>query len=136
MLSRLPEDLSSAAGTLFLRAVKDFNFDGADVDAARSRRELYALQRPLERKWGSLFSRKTVTSSQLLHMLVGVGSLNPAHARLSAYFLGFLDDRFERSDRSDNHPSTADDGIVAEFKLFLAAAAFAGTHKANLLVDA
>jgi hypothetical protein len=80
LLSRLPEDLGGLVGKLLLKAIADFKWDGTHIDAARSRNDLYSLKKPVERKWGGFLSKKTVNSSQLLEMLLGVGSMQPSHA--------------------------------------------------------
>jgi hypothetical protein len=137
LISRLPADLNSARGHLLTSAIADFNFDGADIDAARSRKELYESGTAAERKWGSFFSRKTrITSSQILHMTFGVGSLNSAHAKLVAYFLGFLNDDFSITNDPANSPQPDDDGITTEMKYFFSTAALAGTNEVHMFLDA
>jgi hypothetical protein len=109
----------------------------AAIDAARSRKELYAAGRPIERKWGgSIFSRTRLTSSQVLHVLIGSGSLEPTHAKFVAYFLGFMTEAFAIDDSPNNRPSSNDEPRIAELKRFMSAAAFAGQHGVTLLVDA
>jgi hypothetical protein len=135
LLSRLPEDLGGLVGKLLLKAIADFKWDGAH-DAARSRNDLYSLKKPVERNWGGLLSKKTVNSSQLLHLLLGVGSMQPSHAKMAAFFLGFLTDSFKIDERSVNVTTPTDNRGVAEFKLFLGAAALAGTANVPLLIDA
>jgi hypothetical protein len=137
LLSRLPDDLNSPRGRFLTRALKDLNFDGAAIDAARSRKELYAAARPVERKWGgSIFSRTRLTSSQVLHVLIGSGSLEPTHAKFVAYFLGFMTEAFAIDDSPNNQPSSTDEPRIAELKRFMSAVAFAGQHGVTLLVDA
>ncbi|WP_035051680.1 hypothetical protein [Andreprevotia chitinilytica] len=137
LLSRLPDDLNSAPGQLLIRAIADFGFDGADIDAARNRKELYEAGKPLERKWGGFFSGKTrITSSQILHMAFGVGSLQPAHAKLIAYFLGFVNDDFNIADNPANQPQRGDDDRTVEMKYFFSVAAHSGTNNVAVLVDA
>lgn len=137
LLSRLPSDLKSPAAALLMRAIDDFGYDGADIDRARSRKELYELDRPLQRKWGGLFTRKaTVTSSQILQMAFGLGSLQPAHAKMVAYFAGYVDDQFQAMTSAAELPAPEDDTIVAEMKLFLLVAARAGTSNTGVYIDA
>jgi hypothetical protein len=58
LLSRLPADLGSPAGQLLTRALTEFGWDGASIDAARGRKELYQSATPMVRKWGSLLFQK------------------------------------------------------------------------------
>jgi hypothetical protein len=137
LVSRLPADLNTARGKLLMRAIADFSFNGADIDAARSRKELYESNAPAERKWGGFFSRKTrITSSQILQMSFAVGSLKPAHAKLIAYFLGYLNDDFSIANDPNNQPQPGDDDRTAEMKLFFSAAALAGANDIPVFVDA
>jgi len=137
LMSRLPDDLNTRVGFLLVGAIADFKYDGAPIDAARSRKELYESPRPVERKWGSLFSKKTrISSSQILEMLLSVGSYQAGHAQLVAYLLGYVDDAFAPIHDPGHQPQAGDAPVVADFKRFLAAAAFAGTHGLPLLMDA
>ncbi len=137
LVSRLPDDLTTPRGFMLTSAIADFNFDGADIDAARNRKDLYDANTSAERKWGSLLSKKTrITSSQILHMAFNVGSLQPAHAKLVAFFLGFLNDEFDISDDPANLPQPGDDDRTKELKLFFTAAALAGTYQAPVFIDA
>jgi hypothetical protein len=137
LLSRLPDKLSGAVGTLLLQAIADFKIDGRSIDSARARNDLYALKAPMERKWGGFLSRKTdINSSQLMQILLGVGSMQAAHAKMVALFFGFLTDTFHIDERPANKPIQGDNNCVNEFKLFLAAAALAGASNVPLLIDA
>ena len=137
MVSRLPSDLNTPRGLLLTRAIADFNYDGAGVDAARGRKDLYESDAPAERKWGSFFSKKTrVSSSQILHMSFFVGGLQATHAKLIAYFLGYLNDDFSFADTPNNFPQPGDDAITMELKYFFSVAALAGTNGATVLIDA
>ena len=137
LVSRLPADLSTQRGQLLTRAVSDFNFDGEAIDAARARYDLYESKIPLERKWGNFFSKKTrITSSQILQMAFGVGNLQSAHARLVAYFVGFVNDDFTAACDPTNSPQSDDDGSIIGLKNFFAVAALAGTSSASVFVDA
>ncbi|WP_028453654.1 hypothetical protein [Chitinilyticum aquatile] len=136
LLSRLPDDLKSARGQLLLQAIADFDYDGACIDAARSRKELYASSTAPVRKWGGFFARKTViSSSQILHMIIPVGHLQPAHAKMLGFFLGYLDDEFEYRAQPDNLPQPGDDECTAQFKRFVFAAAHAGVHGVPVFMD-
>jgi len=137
LVSRLPADLSTKRGQLLTRAIADFNYDGSGIDAARSRGDLCESKTPVERKWGSFFSKKTrITSSQILHMAFGVGSLQSAHAKLIAYFLGYVNDDFSVVHDPANFPQSDDDSRTVELKFFFSVAALAGTSEVPVLVDA
>ena len=134
LVARLPSSSDDPRMQLFLRACKDFNFDGAAIDASRKRKELYEAGSPIERKWDkSFFSRVRVKSSQLLQMLIGSGTLEPAQALLGADLLGFAN---PASTQNGNAATSKQEDRIEEFKNFLSAAAFAGKNGANLLVDA
>jgi len=137
LVSRLPTDLSASAGRLLTQAIADFGYDGAVVDDARVRKELYEADKPQERKWGGFFSKKTrITSSQIIQMAFFVGNLQPAHAKMIAWFLGFLNDDSSISDNPLNRPQPDDDNGVIEMKLFFSVAALAGTNNIPVLIDA
>lgn len=138
LVSRLPDDLRSERGQFFLLAVQDLGFNGAGIDAGRSERLVFASNTPVLRRWGGFFSREKtwISSSQVLHMLIGAGNLSPIHARLACWFLGFLDAGAKHEHRPDNLPIASDSQGVIQFKIFLAAAAFAGANGYHLLIDA
>lgn len=136
LISRLPDDINSQAGNLLQMAISDFNFDGKAIDASRNRKDLYESSKPEIRKWGSFFSKKTnVSSSQILHMIMQVGHLQPSHAKLVAYFLGYINDSFEYVEKSENQPNSNDGRGVGQFKALLMALLFAGTNECSVFVD-
>ncbi|MCL2340824.1 MAG: hypothetical protein FWC49_03860 [Proteobacteria bacterium] len=137
LVSRLPADLNTPAGQLLTRAIADFGYNGAAVDAARGRKEIYETDKPAERKWGGFFSKKTkITSSQIMQMAFLVGNLQPTHAKLIAYFLGFLNDDFSISNNPINRPQPDDDSSIIEMKIFFSVAALAGISNVSVLIDA
>lgn len=138
LIAQLPVDLDGAAGQMLVRAINELQFTGAKIDAARSRKKLYAASKPAVRTWRrSFLSTKTsITSSQVMQMLVGLGDLQPSHARLVCYFLGLLNTDMQIDLKPDYQPSPSDDASIVQFKQFLLAAAFAGTNNVCLLVDA
>lgn len=135
LVSRLPDDPKSMAGQILFRAVSDLKFDGADINASRSRDELYVAKKPAVRKWGGFLGKK-ITSSQILQMMFDVGNYDATHAKLLALFLGYVDEQFLLTTRSDNIPSPTDHPNTAEFKKFLLAVACAGYHGCPVLVSA
>lgn len=137
LLARLPEDLQSAAGMLLTHAATEFGFDGAVIDAVRDRRDFYAARAAAVREWERAPREKLrVTSSQILQMTFAAGSLQPAHAKLVALFLGFLNDHGFPSEDPDNRPLPEDDPTITELKHFFACAALAGACDVPMMIDA
>ena len=147
LVSKLPADLDSEAGHFLLRAITDFDYRGVKIDAKRNRKERYEADKPPERKWSSGLSKTiTITSSQILEMAFGVGDyLEPPHATMVAYFLGFVGgDSPEPGDPlhlplSNNpldYPQPEDDECIIELKSFLLAMAWAGVNRCLILVKA
>lgn len=138
LVSRLPDDLRSEPGRILLLAIQDLGFNGAAVDASRSESLVFAANAPVLRRWGGFFSREKtwISSSQVLHMLVGAGNLSPIHAQLVCWCLGFLDAEMKPEHSVDNMPAASDAQGVIQFKMFLAAATFAGANGHHLFVDA
>lgn len=136
--SRLPDDLSSPRGQLLTGALQDLDFDGAPVDAQRHRNDLYESSTPPERKWGRFFGKKTrITSSQILHMSFNLGPLGSTHARLIAFFLGFLDADFSLEGAIDDFQSQpTDDACIQQLRLFYATVATAGVNGLEVFIDA
>jgi hypothetical protein len=137
LLTRLPDDLKSPAGVLFTHAVTEFGFDGAVIDAVRDRQDFYAAEAAAVREWDRPPNGKLrVTSSQILQMSFTVGSLQPAHAKLVAFFLGFLDEHGFPVDQPENRPLPDDDPSITEMKYFFACAALAGATNVSVMIDA
>jgi hypothetical protein len=135
LIDRLPDDVVTRRGELLLKAISDLHITGAPIDAARNHRHLYLLKTPLKRSYGSFPSRKTISSSQIIQLLFGMGSLQSAQAKIVAFVMGFLDDRFKVDDRVENQPQEDDCDAVAELKFFLAAAAQAASNDVPLFID-
>jgi hypothetical protein len=135
LIDRLPDELMTKRGALLLKVISDLNITGSPIDAARTRRHLYELKLPLKKAYGRFPSRKTITSSHLLQLLFGMGSLQSAQAKIIAFVTGFLDDQFKVDDRAENKPQEEDCDAVAELKCFLAAAAQAASNDVPLWID-
>jgi hypothetical protein len=136
LVDRLPDDLTSPRGRLLLKAIKDFAYDGRNIDAARTRQELYESKVPAERTWGSWFSKKKITSSQILQMCFTLGPLQPAHARMMAYFLGFGGDDASATTSRKDVPGETDDSSVDQLHAFFALCALAGQGNSRVFIDA
>lgn len=129
LVARLPDNVDAPSLSLLFKYLADFDINGAPVDSQRGRREVYELKAPIIRKWGGWLSKKTVSSSQIIHMLVMMGALEPAQTIIESQLLNF----------SDIQPAAAgaqEEPGVAQFKSFMASAAFAGKAGSGLFIDA
>jgi hypothetical protein len=81
------------------RAMKDFNWDGAQARKMRSQGQTFFESREaLSRRWDEgavspITGKKmgiTITSDQVFHMLFHVGHLEPTHALMVCLFFGLL----------------------------------------------
>lgn len=88
LMSLLPQDLKSLAGNLLKSAVSDLNYTGGMFLDMRPQEMFFESRRPVNRKWGSLFSRWEITSDQVLEMLFGLGNLEPSHCEMMCMILG------------------------------------------------
>jgi hypothetical protein len=137
LLSRLPKKLDSKAGILLTRAIADFDYNGLAIDGNRNRKDLFESDVPLIREWGGIFSEKTkISSSQILQMIFTVGTLQPAHAKLVAYFVGFLNDNFEIVRNISNKLIPNDENGINQFKLFFSVLAMAGNNNCPVFINA
>ncbi|HDR9103160.1 TPA: hypothetical protein QDB15_006802 [Burkholderia vietnamiensis] len=137
LMSRLPVDMQSPQGVLLTRAITDFGYDGSVIDVGRRQKQFYQADKAVERRWGGFLRKKTrVNSSQILQMVFAVGSLQASHAKMVAYFMGFLNDALELVDAESNFPQPADDAGTIELKLFFRIAASAGTQAVPVFIDA
>lgn len=136
LVGRLPESLDSPAGQLLTMALRDFRITGASIDACRSRGIIYSSAAPVVRTWGRFVFKKKITSSQILEMLFNVGSYQPSHARMMSLFLGFLEPDMKPVANPHNELLPDDGQGIAEFKLFLRAASYAGDNGCDLFIDA
>lgn len=136
LMSRLANDLSSLAGTLLTRAIHELAYDGAGFETVRRQGKAFESPRAVVRKWGGFFSRTTINSNQLFHMLFGVGHLSPGHAKFAALILGFVDDSGQLVLGPAERSSSEDDAGVAGMKQFLRTMALAGTRGVEVFIDA
>jgi len=136
LMARLPDDITSHAGTLLRYTIQESHFDGTDFEAHRQRRDLLQSPRTLERKWGNFFSKKIVIrSDQVLEMMFSVGHLSSPHANSVAHMLGFVDDDGRPILGSAEQPSSQDDAGVVDMKRFLRVMALAGAQGADVYID-
>jgi hypothetical protein len=133
LLSRLPDDLDQPAGRLFVRAMKDFAWDGAQAAALRAQGEtFFRLREAPVRSWPSGLS---ISGDQLFHMMFQVGHLGSSHAMMLCVFFGLLamgDDPNPGARARTVAPRSANARQMVAFVNTLAAAAQA---KCDLLID-
>jgi hypothetical protein len=144
LMALLPAQLTSTAGELLMRAIKDFGYDGAPVAAMRRREDLFEAKKPVNRRWGSLLSKTTITSDQILQAMFCVGALQPSHCRMLALFLGLLPHDLDPQALRDTAALNArlaeatiepPDNAQAELGFFLRALALSSVLDATVLVD-
>jgi len=91
LLARLPESLDGGAGQLLRAAVRDVGYDGGRIRDMRRRGEtFFERNKPAQRTWRCGWTRWTLTSDQLLQMLIGLGNLHPEHCALLALCLDII----------------------------------------------
>lgn len=136
LCERLPADIDSAPGLLLVQLIRQRQFDGKDIDSARRRIDLYESAAPAKRSWGSWrMNRVTITSSQVLQLLLGAGDVGPERARLVTSFLGYLDEPADPLLGRDCEPRPGDADQVIEFKHLLRCIAFAGAQGVPVSID-
>jgi hypothetical protein len=132
LLSRLPDDLESAAGFMFAAAMRDFAWDGAQAREMRAQGEtFFRLREPPVRRWSSGLS---ISGDQLFHMMFHVGHVGASHAKMLCLFFGMIR---VGDERESARPTTIDvetDNARQMFAL-LNAFGFAAQHGLDVLVD-
>ena len=81
----------SLGATVCAKAIKDFGYDGAPIEAMRARKLLEApaaFSRVLKKGW---WSSEVVRSSQILQALWFVGPIQPSHGLLVLTWLGLVE---------------------------------------------
>lgn len=138
IVKQLPHRLDSRAGKLLLRAIEDFNYDGAPIDKERQNSALFSSNTPSKRKWGGFIKPKTIiSSSQILQMFMSAGTyLNPTHSMLITYFLGLTDDKFTPIPQIISKLSKNAQQSVLDFLGFLEIAMLVHQEKVDLFTDA
>lgn len=128
LLQRLPADAKDPALATLFKFLVDNKVNGSPVDSQRSRREVYESSSPLKRKWPGFFSRKSATSSQILHLMVFMDNLlKPQQTAAIAGMLGY----------SKSSPTANDtDSVTNDWIWFMTAALNAVELKADFMIDA
>ena len=83
-------DLTTAAGHFLRKAVADLSYDGGTLQGMRAAGIFFERREPSKRLWRMGLHRWTLTSDQLLEMIIGLGALQPAHCGMLALFLGIV----------------------------------------------
>jgi hypothetical protein len=126
LVSRLPADPQHPALTQLFKFLADLNIDGLPVDKGRANAKIFSLRRPSIRHWGEGPTRRTLTSSQLLHVLLFGGSMSPKQATLYTNLLNLS------TVLQDPHPPSSN---IEQFKTFFCAVVMAGRLNCALNVD-
>lgn len=91
LLGLLPDDIESTAGQLLVRAIADFDWDGAHAAGMREQGDtFFESDQALGVAWGEGESGIEVDTNQLFHMLFHVGHLEATHAFMACLFFGVI----------------------------------------------
>lgn len=123
LLARLPPDAAHPALALLFKFLADLNIDGLPVDKARSNARIFVQRRAAVRHWGEAVARRTLSSSQLLQILLFGGSIGPQQAALFTRMLSL------ETVLRDPHPPSSN---IEQFKTFLCAVVMAGRLNCEL----
>lgn len=129
LMARLSDDMKSPTLSLLFKFLQENKNYGRGVQAQRSRREMWELDKPIVRKWGGLFSKQAVDSNQLLELTVLVGSLETEQAGQLAKMLNFADPDWQAPTELRTQPG------VDQLRRFMRAVVLAGSLKVPLWMD-
>jgi hypothetical protein len=103
LMSLFPDDLETTAGVLLLRALEDFEWNGAYAASMREQDGTFFLSPdPAFRRWDlGGGSGLELTSDQAFDMIFGVEHLEPAHAVMLCLFFGILPGDLDPSELAD-----------------------------------
>lgn len=91
LLGLLPDDLETTAGQLLVRAIADFEWDGAHAAEMRADGDtFFESHEAMAVSWGEGDKTIEVDSNQLFHMLFHVGHLGSTHAFMVCLFFGVV----------------------------------------------
>jgi len=91
LLGLLPDDLSSTAGQLLVRAVDDFDWDGSHAASMRRQgRTFFESDQALAVRWGEGDDVFELDTDQLFHLLFHVGAIGSTHAFMACLFFGIV----------------------------------------------
>jgi hypothetical protein len=92
LVGRLPATLGCTAGTLLVRALREFGWDGEPVERMRAAGDTFFESRaPYGARWEAPDGDTIeVSTDTLFQMMFHVGPLQPTHAMMLSLFLGVL----------------------------------------------
>lgn len=132
LLDRLPSDAKDPKLLLLLDFLRSVGLDGKALDAQRARDDLYEAKQPLARKWGGLFSKTKINSSQILQMLFLIGNYDLAICTTVSSLLNFS----EGPGALPRIGKAAQDSSVSQIHSYMMAMAFAVKSQSQMLIDA
>jgi hypothetical protein len=91
LLDRLPTELAGPAGKMLRSAISDMKYGGRMIGEMRAAGPTFFERRaPSSRSWGRGLFRYSITSDQLLEMMVGLGEPSWSHCFMLTVFLGIV----------------------------------------------
>jgi hypothetical protein len=127
LLSRLPDDAGAPTMKLLFKFLAGFGIDGTAVDTLRQHGNLFESKQPVTRIWKGWLSRKQISSSQILQMLVHGGPIGSAQASLYAHILNLSAAQGESRSQSK---------VIEQLKTLMRAVVVASRHSCELAIDA
>ena len=145
LMGRLPRALDCTAGTLLVRGLSEFGWDGAPAARLRAAGTTYFESRaPYGVRWQAETGPLEISSDQLFQMMFMVGNLAPTHCLMLALFCGVLPHDISIYDLKDiasrnrllavEVPREAD-ADIEQLAAFLRTIALAARLEASVMVD-
>ncbi|HET9625380.1 MAG TPA: hypothetical protein VFP84_28630 [Kofleriaceae bacterium] len=146
LMSRLPKTLDCTAGTLLVRGLDEFGWDGAPATRLRSAGTTYFESRaPYGVRWQGEDGTIEISSDQVFQMMFMVGNLAATHCLMLALFCGVLPHDISIYDLKDvatrnRALAAADlprdpDPDIEQLAAFLRTIALAARLDASVMVD-
>ena len=146
LMSRLPTTLDCTAGTLLVRGLGEFGWDGSPAARLRSAGTTYFESRaPYGVRWQSDGTTIEISSDQLFQMMFMVGNLAPTHCLMLSLFCGVLPHDIDIRDLKDGdgrtralaaaHLTTETDADIEQLAAFLRTVATAARLDVSVLID-
>src|SRR5689334_14688804 len=146
LMSRLPTTLDCTAGTLLVRGLGEFGWDGSPTARLRSAGTTYFESRaPYGVRWQSEGKTIEISSDQLFQMMFMVGNLAPTHCLMLSLFCGVLPHDIDIRALKDGdgrtralaaaHLTTEADADIEQLAAFLRTVATAARFDVSVLID-
>jgi hypothetical protein len=146
LMSRLPTTLDCTAGTLLVRGLGEFGWDGAPAARLRSAGTTYFESRaPYGVRWQDDGKTIEISSDQLFQMMFMVGNLAPTHCLMLSLFCGVLPHDIDIRDLKDGegrtralaaaHLTPEADADIEQLAAFLRTLATAARFDVSVLID-